>query len=144
MTVENKALVRRFVDELLNRGDALAADKLLSEDFVLRLPGLPPIEGRDAFKQGLQEWREAFPDWRITIEELIAEGDKVAGRWRCKGTHLGPLMGIPATGKRVTWTANDILRIEAGRIAENTAEEDMLGLMRQLGAIPEPVEMGAS
>jgi predicted ester cyclase len=74
------------------------------------------------------------PYWRVSIEELIAEGDKVAGRWRCEGTHQGPLMGIPATGRRVCWTANDILRIEGQRIAENTVEENMLGLMRNSSA----------
>ena len=136
MSEHNKNLVRRFVRDVLNDGNPSTVTELLSEDFVLRLPGLPPTEGREAFMQALQEWRTAFPDWQVSIEQLIAEHDKVAGRWRCEATHLGPLMGIPATGKQVIWTANDILRIEQGKIAENTAEEDMLGLMGQLGAPP--------
>jgi steroid delta-isomerase-like uncharacterized protein len=129
-----KELVRRFARDVLAGGHPAAADEILTENFVLRLPGLPAIEGREAFKRGLAEWQAAFPDWEISIEELIAEGDKVAGRWRCRGTHRGPLMGIAPTGRRVSWTANDIFRIEAGRIAENTAEEDIAGLLRQLGA----------
>jgi steroid delta-isomerase-like uncharacterized protein len=144
MTEHNKQLVRRFVRDLLNDGNPSAVDELLAEDFVLRLPGHPPMHGRDAFRQGVQEWRTAFPDWHVSIEELIAEDEKVAARWRCEATHLGPLMGIPATGRHVTWTANDILRIEGETIAENTAEEDMLGLMRQLGAIPETIAAGAT
>ncbi len=137
---ENKEIVRRFVEELLNRGNLAAAEELVASDFVLHLPGHPPIQGREAFKEGLQHWRSAFPDWHITIEELIAEGDKVAGRWTVRGTHRGPLMGIPPTGKQVSWTANDIFRIANGKIAENTAEEDMLTLMRQLGALSEMVK----
>lgn len=137
MSEQNKHLVRRFVHELLNDEDPSAVEELLAEDFVLRLPGHAPMTGREAFRQAVNEWRAAFPDWHVSIEELIAEGDKVAGRWRCEATHRGTLMGIPATGRRVSWTANDILRIDGRRIVENTAEEDMLGLMRQLGAIPE-------
>jgi steroid delta-isomerase-like uncharacterized protein len=138
MSERNKQLVRRFVVEQLNDTNPAALDELVAEDFVLRLPGHAPIQGREAFRDALSQWRSAFPDWRASIEELIAEGDKVAGRWRCEATHQGVLMGIPATGRRVCWTANDILRIEGQRIVENTAEEDMLGLMRQLGAIAEP------
>ena len=134
MSEQAKDLVRRFVNDVLAGGNLAAADEILTENFIIRLPGLPPIEGREAFKDGLTEWQQAFPDWQISIEELIAEGDRVAGRWRCPGTHRGPLMGIAPTGRRVSWTANDIFRIEADRIAENTAEEDIAGLLRQLGA----------
>ena len=134
---QNKTLVCRFVDELLNAGNLASADELLADDFALRLR-LPAVEGREAFKEGLQHWRTAFPDWRISIERLIAEYDKVDIRWSSEATHSGPLMGIAPTRKRVSWTANDVLRIENGRIAEITAEEDMLALVRQLGAAPEP------
>jgi steroid delta-isomerase-like uncharacterized protein len=133
-------LARRFAKELLNAENLAAADELLADDFAARLPGVSRIEGKEAFKERLQHWRAAFPDWRVSIEELIAECDKVAVRWRCEATHRGPLKDIAPTGKRVNWTANDILRIENGRIAESTVEQDMLGLMRQLGAAPEPNE----
>jgi steroid delta-isomerase-like uncharacterized protein len=144
MSERNKQLVRRFVDELLNDTNPAALGELVTEDFVLRLPGHAPIQGKESFREALSEWQSAFPDWQVSIEELIAEGDKVAGRWRCEGTHQGPLMGIPATGRRVCWTANDILRIEDQRIAENTVEENMLGLMQQLGAIAEPTATHAA
>ena len=137
---QNKMLARRFAKELLNAENLAAADELLADNFVARLPGMSRIEGKEAFKERLQHWRAAFPDWRVSIEELIAECDKVAVRWRCEATHRGPLKDIAPTGKRVNWTANDILRIENGRIAESTVEQDMLGLMRQLGAAPEPNE----
>jgi steroid delta-isomerase-like uncharacterized protein len=143
MCEQNKKLVRRFVRDLLNDENPSAVDQLLAEDFVLRLPGHAPVQGREAFTQAVQEWRAAFPDWRVSIEELIAEGDRVAARWRCEATHQGPLLGIPATDRRVSWTANDILRIQDNKIVENTAEEDMFGLMRQLGAIPEPTPSSA-
>ena len=136
--VSHTALVRRFVDEVLNGRDYVAADELFADDFVLHLPGMPPVEGREAFKQSLQGLHRAFPDLRFTILELFGDGDRVAGRWTIEGTHEGELWGIPATGRRARWTATDIFRIENGRIAENTPEEDILGLMRQLGVVPEP------
>ena len=135
---QNETRIRHFVNEFLNAGILASADKLLADDFALRLRQ-PAIEGREAFKEGLRHWRTVFPDWRISIEQLIAEDDKVTSRWRCEATHSGQqLMGISPTGKRVSWTANAVLRIENGRIAELTAEVDMLALMRQLGAAPEP------
>lgn len=141
---QNTALVRSFVDELLNAGKLASADELLADDFALRLRLLAIegreafIEGRKAFKENLQHWRTDFPDWWICIERLTGDDDKVMGCWTCKATHSARLMGIAATGKRVSWTANVILRIENGRIAEMAADGDMVGLMRQLEATPEP------
>jgi predicted ester cyclase len=134
---QNEKVVRCFVDELLSAGNLASADELLADDVVLRLR-VPAIEGREAFKQGLRHWQMALSDWRISIEQLIAVRDKVVGHWRCEATHSGPLMGVAPTGKRVSWTANDVLRIENGKITEITAEEDVIAIMRQLGAAPEP------
>jgi len=129
-------LVRRFVEAVLNGRDYAAIDELFAHDFVLHLPGMPAIEGREAFRQSLAGLHAAFPDLRFTILELFGEGDKVAGRWAIEGTHEGELWRIAATGRRARWTATDIFRIENERIAENTPEEDIFGLMRQLGAVP--------
>jgi steroid delta-isomerase-like uncharacterized protein len=118
---QNKARVRRFVDEVLNAGNLASADELLADDFALDLR-LLAIEGREAFKEILKHWRTAFPDGRISIERLTGEDDKVVGCWTGEATHSAPIMGIAATKKRVSWTANVILRIENGRIAEITAE----------------------
>ena len=137
MSGQNKEVVGRFVDKLLSAGNLASADELLADNFVLRLR-VPAIEGREAFKEGLRHWQMAFSDRQNSIEQLIAVRDKVVGYWRCEATHSGPLMGISPTGKRVSWTANNVFRIENRKITEITAEEDMLAITRQLGAAPEP------
>jgi ketosteroid isomerase-like protein len=130
--IQNTTLVWRFVDELLkaknlNARNLRSVDKLLAKDFTLRLSLLAIegrkdfIEGREEFKEALQHWRAAFPDWRISIERLTAEDDswediKVVVRWTCQGS--------ATTGKRVNWTANVVVRIENGRIAEITDGEE--------------------
>jgi predicted ester cyclase len=83
-------------------------------------------------------WRESFPDWHSTFEELIAEGDRVAERWTGRGTHLGELQGIPPTGKRVEAPGSVFYRIAGGKIVELRASFDMMGLMQQLGALVNP------
>jgi len=94
--------------------------------------------GPEAAKQAAADYRRAFPDLRVTVEDLIAEGDKVVGRLRFRGTHLGELDGIAPTGRRVDCTGIVVSRMEGGKIAEDWANFDDLGLMRQLGAIPPP------
>src|SRR5690349_15326699 len=96
-------LVRRFVEAVLNGRDYAAIDELFSDDFVLHLPAMPPVEGREAFKQSLAGLHAAFPNLRFTILELFGEGDKVAGRWTIEGTHEGALWGIPPTGRTARW-----------------------------------------
>ena len=88
-------------------------------------------------------WREAFPDWHSTFEELIAEGDRVAERWTGRGTHLGELEGIPPTGKRVEAPGSVFYRIVGGKIVEFRGQFDMMGLMQQLGAIASPQQAEA-
>ena len=92
--------------------------------------------GREGHKYQLALFRNAFPDLRVTIEDTFSEGDKVADRWTGRGTHQGELNGIAPTGKRVDCTGIVISRIEGGRIAEDWANFDDLGMMRQLGVIP--------
>jgi predicted ester cyclase len=123
---ENKALVRREQEELWNHtGNLDAAEQLFAPDQA------------EAAKQEAADFREGFPDVVSTIEDLIAEGDKVVARWRARATHLGEYMSILPTGKEVEFTGISVYRIEAGKIAESWNEEDELGLMRQIGAIPE-------
>ena len=124
---ENKAVVRREQEELWNHtGNLDAAEELFVPDLV------------EAAKQEAADFREGFPDVVSTIEDLIAEGDKVVARWRARATHQGEYMGIPPTGKEVEFTGTSVYRIEAGKIAQSWNEEDELSLMRQIGAIPEP------
>ena len=124
---ENKAIVRREQEELWNHsGNLDAADELFVPDYV------------EAAKQEAADFRRGFPDVVSTIEDLIAEGDKVVARWRARATHQGEYMGIPPTGKEVEFTGISVYRIEAGKIAQSWNEEDELGLMRQIGAVAEP------
>jgi steroid delta-isomerase-like uncharacterized protein len=138
MSEENKALVRRYNDDFWGKGDEALADELFADDLVDHNPagqGLPP--GREGMKQALRNFRSAFPDLETRSDHLIAEGDMVVLHWNARGTHRGELAGIPPTGKQVTLKGVDILRISSGKIAERWAEYDNLGLMQQLGVVPE-------
>ena len=126
-TEENKALVRREQDELWNHtGDLDAAGDLFAP------------EQAEAARQEASDFRRGFPDVVSTIEDLIAEGDKVVARWRARATHTGEYMGIPPTGEEVEFTGISVYRIEGGKIAESWNSEDQFGLLRQIGAVPQP------
>ena len=125
-TEENKAVVRREQEELWNHtGDLEAAEELFAGGQA------------DAAKQEAADFRRGFPDVISTVEDLIAEGDKVVARWRSRATHRGDYMGIPASGKEVEFTGISFYRIEGGKIAESWTVEDQFGLMRQIGAVAE-------
>jgi predicted ester cyclase len=126
-TEENKALVRREQDELWNHtGDLDAAEDLFAP------------EQAEAARQEASDFRRGFPDVVSTIEDLVAEGDRVAARWSARATHQGEYVGVAPTGKEVEFTGISVYRIEAGRIAESWTVEDDLGLMRQIGGVSEP------
>ena len=133
----NKALLRRFYEELWSQGDLDAISELVADDFVDHhpLPGAPP--GREGLAALITTWRTAFPDMRETCEALIAEGDKVVGRFTMRGTHSGEFMGVPRTGQRVTMSGIDIVRVAGGKIAEFWYGEHLLELMQQLGTVPD-------
>ncbi|MFQ6059407.1 MAG: ester cyclase [Anaerolineae bacterium] len=137
-TEENKALVRRLIEEAWNKGNLAVIDELLSPDYVLHFaaPGATP--DREGYKQAVSMHHTAFADFRLTIEDMVAEGDKVVIRWTIRGTHKGEYIGIAATGKEVTMTGISIRRIEGGKIMEEWLESDMLGLMQQMGVVPSP------
>lgn len=138
MTEDNKALNRRFVEEVINQGNIDTIDELLDPGVVDHdaPPGFPT--GREGAKQFFAIVRSAFPDLHHTIEDMIAEGDKVVMRSTWSGTHKGEFMGIPTTGRRVTVSAIDITRVADGRIVEHWEQSDALGLMQQLGVVPPP------
>ena len=124
---ENKDLVRREQAELWNHtGDLDAAEELFVADQA------------EAAKQEAADFRRGFPDVTSTIEDLIAEGDKVVARWRSRATHRGDYMGMPPSGKEVQFMGISVYRIEKGKIAESWTVEDQFGLLRQIGAIGEP------
>ncbi len=136
---ENKAVVRRFnelIGEFWRTGNADAFDEIVAPEFVYHQPGTPP--DLESFKQFLPMFRAAFPDMRYTVEDLIAEDDKVVDRISWQATHQGELMGIPPTGNSVTVTEMHISRIAGGKIVERWGQPDMLGMMQQLGVVPPP------
>jgi len=144
---ENKALARRFNEEVWGRGDEAALEELLAPSFVDHdpLPGqTPDLEGH---RQILAAFRGAFPDLNVTTEDVVAEGEKVVSRWTARGTHRGVLMGIEPTGNEVTIEGIDVLRVAGGRIAERWSRTNDLEMMRQLGVVPppeQPEEAGAT
>ncbi len=132
----NKSLVRRFLEEVPGKGNLSAVDELASPDLVLHVPLPEATPGAEGMKSIAFVCRSAFPDLRLTIEDMIAEGDEVACRFTAKGTHTGPFSGLPPTGKAVSMTGIEIFRISDGRIAEIWGEANLLGLMMQLGLGP--------
>jgi predicted ester cyclase len=123
---ENKALVRREQEELWNHtGNLDAAEDLFA------------TEQAGAARQEAADFRQGFPDVVSTIEDLIAEGDKMVARWRARAAHQGEYMGLPPSGKEVEFTGISAYRIEGNKIAESWTVEDELGLMRQIGAVAE-------
>ncbi len=140
-TEENKALISRFVEELFNQGNISLANELLASDFVEREqlpPGVP--DGREGVKALTSMLRSAFPDFKATIEDMVAEGDKVVVRMTWSGTHKGEFMGIPASGKLVSIGVIDIIRVNKGKLVEHWGQMDSMGMMQQLGVMPAPVE----
>jgi steroid delta-isomerase-like uncharacterized protein len=138
-TEDNKAVVRRWVNEVLNTrdvSDQSAAYELVGADFVGHFPGQPPLEGLEAYRQFGALYFSAFPDLQITPEDLIAEGDKVTMRYGWRGTQKGELMGIAPTGKQVVTSGISILRVANGKIVEQWDSFNNLGMLQQLGVIP--------
>ena len=139
-TEDNKALTRRVIEEVINQHDLAAIDQFYAPNVVGHFSALPKepkeVQGREAFKQFLSMYLTAFPDVQFTIEGMIAEGDSVAFRHTFRGTHTGAIMGIPATGKQVSVTGIDIVRIAGGKIVEQWTSADDLGAMQQLGVVP--------
>jgi len=137
-TEANKRILRRFFEELFNTGDLSIADEIVALDYVNHntIPGEP--SGREGLKAFVTLLRTAFPDIRFTIDDQLAEGDKVAPRLHFTGTHRGEFAGVPATGKPVTATAINLQRVADGQIQETWLDWDALGLMQQLGAVPAP------
>lgn len=133
----NTTVASRWYEEVFNAGKLELIDELFTPGFVDHDPS-NPLPGLEGVRQLVSMYRGAFPDLHLTIEDEITAGDKIVTRFTGRGTHKGSLMGIPPTGKRVTITAIDILRFENGRIAEHWGNQDLLGMMQQIGVIPAP------
>jgi len=138
-TEENKAMVRRYHEELFNKGNMAVADELFDPNYLnsaCEQLGLP--RGPEGFKQYVTMMRTAFPDFNVTVEDQVAEGDKEVHRVKARGTHKGDMMDIAPTNKRVEVNAIVIDHISGGKVMETWAEVDMFGMMQQLGVIPTP------
>ena len=133
---QNKALVRRFVEEAQTRHNLAAIDEYLSPNFVDHSvpPGLPP--GPEGVKMQFRMFITALPDLQAIIHDQVADEDKVVTRKTLRGTHQGDLMGIPPSGKTVDIEVIDILRVKDGKITDHWNNVDRLGLMQQLGIVP--------
>jgi len=134
----NKAAVRRLIEEVMNGRNPDALDEIVAGDVVHHSlpPGMP--QGIESYRALTSGYTVAFPDLQATIDDLIAEGDRVVVRMTNRGTHQGEFMGIPPTGKRIEVSAITMLRFADGKLAEEWVQADMLGVMEQLGVVPAP------
>jgi predicted ester cyclase len=138
-TEENKKKVRAAFEEFINEGNLTNADEYIATEYTGYFTGgFPPIQGIEAFQQFLSQWISAFSDLKVTVEDIIAEGDKVALRTIFRGTHTGELNGIPPTGRRVEITALNIFHMVNDKAVEQRAVSDDLGMLQQLGLVPAP------
>lgn len=136
---ENKAVVRRVIEEMFNKGNLDVADELIATDYVDHDPAMPEeVRGPEGFKQFVAAYRSGFPDLHVEIEDQVAEGDRLSTRWTATGTHEGDLWGIAPTGKWVTLPGMEISRISDGKLAEPWEGYDSMLIMQQLGVVPSP------
>jgi steroid delta-isomerase-like uncharacterized protein len=133
---ENRALVRRFIEEIFNQGNLEVAEEILAPDYIHHDPTTNQFgSGIEGFKQMISLYRQAF-DLQIVLEDHVAAEDKVVDRWTGHGTHQGEFMGMAPTGRKITATGISIHRIADGKIAETWNNYDALGIFQQLGIIP--------
>jgi predicted ester cyclase len=136
---QNKTIARRIPEEVFNQGNLDVTDELFAPDYIEHAefpPGFP--SSLPGLKQFVALVRAAFPDFRYTIEDEIAEGDKVVARLTASGTQKGDFLGIPPTGKQATWTEIHICRMADGKLVEHWVEVDNLSMLQQLGVAPMP------
>ena len=136
-TEGNKAIIRRFLEGIFSQGNPDVVDELAAPNFVVHDPS---SEAEEVDAQGVKEsiaWsHSAFPDLRVTIEDQVGEGDKVATRWTVRGTHQGEMMGVAPTGNQVTFTGTQTDYILGGKIVESWSNWDTLGMLQQISAVP--------
>ena len=135
---ENKALFRRAYEELWNRGNLSVADELIAPDFVNHAASAGSNRGPESMRASVTWAHNAFPALHFEIEGLVAEGNLVAGRLAMSGTHRGPLMGMPPTGRSVRANHMHFVRFRKGKAVEHWGARDDLGMMRQLGLVVVP------
>jgi steroid delta-isomerase-like uncharacterized protein len=133
---ENRRTMQRFV-QFINTADKNLATELVSPEAIFHVPGRPePLRGPPGYLEIIQMMRSGFPDIQWTLEEMVAEADKVAARFTMRGTHQGIFFGVPATGKKIAVQAMNIYRFADGKIVEERGQPDLLELLKQIGALP--------
>ena len=138
-TLDNKVIVRRFVEEVLNKRNAALIDELYSSDYVGHDPDRPAPRRMEDMKQILDQMLgKVFPDAQYSIDGLYAEGDVVIWHWTFRATHQGEVMGIPPSGKPINISGVNIFRIVNDKVVEDWVYRDTIGMMRQMGAMPAP------
>lgn len=139
-TEENQTVVRRLTEEAWNQGNIGLLDQILADSFTYHDPASPGVVSRDDYKQYFTALRTTFPDFHITIEDEVADGDKVAARWTVRGTHRGDLVmpqgTLPPTGKPIQVTGMSFFHVAGGKVVEAWLNGDNLGFLHQLGAMP--------
>jgi steroid delta-isomerase-like uncharacterized protein len=135
-TETNKATVRRMAEQVYNARQLDLIGEFFTEDFVSHTVGAPAINGLEELRAGIAMALDAYADFKLSFDDVIAEGDKVAARWTSRGTHQGELLGVPATGKLITQEGMVFYRMVNAQIAEAWLHPDNLGLMQQLGVVP--------
>ena len=136
MFEQSKAVTRRLIEELFNTGNQEIADEILAADYadyIDHSPSHPGLPGPENLKRAVGEWRIAFPDTHNVVEDIVAEGDKVAVRWTTYAMHRGEFMGIAATGNRIAVTSFGIFRLPGGKIVESWDTFNVVEMMQQLG-----------
>lgn len=137
MSKQNKTIARKVFEDIQSQRNVALIDEIVAGDYVGHTPP-SDIHGPEGAKQFEAMLHEAFPDMQVTVEDQIAEGDKVVTRWTCRGTHRGEFQGMPPTGKRMTMSGMTIFRIANGKLVEGWNNPDLLGVLQQLGAVPSP------
>ncbi len=137
-TIQTKSAFRRSCEEGFNQGNLAIVDEMNTPDHMTHTPFTPDRNGNEALKDLITMFRTAFPDLHLTVEDEITQGEKYAAHWTMRGTHEGPFLGAPATGKQVSIQGIIFARCVNGRIAEDWTLVDQLGMMQQLGLVPPP------
>ena len=138
-TEQNKSIVRRWIEQGWNQGNLAVVNELYAADVVQHDPSSPvPVTSAEALRQYVAAFKSALPDLHFSVDDLLAEGDKVMWCFTSRGTHQGPLMGIPATGRTATVTGMVLFRLVDNKIAEVWVNFDTLGMLQQMGVIPMP------
>jgi len=143
MPEDNKTIARRIINDIINGKRLEQIDTLVSPSYVYHGPGGMEVRGPEGFKQLINMYLTAFPDLRMTIDDLIAEGDKVVTRWTGRGTHRGDLAGIAPTGKTATVTGIIISRFAGNKLVEDFESFDEVAMLRQLGVSTLPATAAA-